>query len=52
LLCGGEVVEWVVVVVERDRGGDDALPVWGDSVEAGAGNFGDEAVASEFGDEA
>jgi hypothetical protein len=41
-----------MLVVHGDRGGHVTLPVCGDAVEAAAGDLGDKAVASQFGDEA
>ena len=40
-----------MVVVDGDGGGQDSLAVGGDSVEAWLGDFGDQSVAAEFGDE-
>jgi hypothetical protein len=42
----------VLVVVDGDGGGHDALAVAGDAVAAGSWDFGDESVSSEFDDEA
>ena len=48
---GGEVDVGEVLVVEGECGGEDLLAVGGDAVEALVGDFGDELVAAEFGDE-
>ena len=44
---GGELL-----VVDGEGGGAHSVSVWGDAVETGAADFGDESVAAEFGDEA
>src|ERR671919_1494795 len=51
-LCGGsEVVRGIAVVVDGHGRGHDALPVWGDAVEPGPGDLGDETVASKLDEE-
>jgi hypothetical protein len=45
-LSGGQIGVRKVVVVERDRGGHDAVAVGGGAIQALAGDFGDEPVPS------
>jgi hypothetical protein len=40
-----------VFVVDGEGGGENALAVWGDAVEAGTSDFGAEAMAAQFGDQ-
>src|SRR5437660_4249698 len=51
VLRGRAIGVGIVVVVESQRGGQYAIAVRSDSVEAGSGDLGDQAVAAEFGDE-